>query len=296
VERFRTDNNPHLKQIQDADPNLFNAWKALSFERTLEALTESSQDFSFTDFLKEKFHDGHFTQESLPIVAQFLTSQTTLQKKEDPEFASAQKECIELMQSSPSQEILLQKLPKIIAILEKKSPSLELINDLKTLIHSLHPHKHQKETVVFTKKWQDLFVAGSEVGSCQRLDGSADLNKCLLAYCLDGKNGMIAVQDEIGTTVARAILRLLLDPSTNKPTLFLERLYPNPISSHRQKAILDAAKECAKTLGCKVFILSDDTSGTKLISKGSSCPYEYVDASGGVKKEGVFSVYGKELT
>jgi hypothetical protein len=61
------------------------------------------------------------------------------------------------------------------------------------------------------------------------------------------------------------------------------------------RAILDAAKEYAKTLGCKVFILSDNASGTQLISKGSSCPYEYVDASGRVKKEGVFSVYGKEL-
>jgi hypothetical protein len=50
--------------------------------------------------------------------------------------------------------------------------------------------------------------------------------KINLAYCLDGKNTMIAVKDdETGKTLARGMFRLLWNPNHKKPVLFLDRIY-----------------------------------------------------------------------
>ena len=64
------------------------------------------------------------------------------------------------------------------------------------------------EKVQACSEWEDIFLGGSEVeGSCQRIDGNPSLNKCLLAYCLDGKNPMVAVKREDGNIYASPLFR-----------------------------------------------------------------------------------------
>ena len=106
-------------------------------------------DFSFTNFLKEKFHDGHFNQDSLPLLAQFLTAQTIPQLTEgDDELVNLQNQCIKLMQENLPKEALIQNLQEIVGVLQKKFPDLELTNDLNFL---LNPCKHQ--IIEVKKKW-----------------------------------------------------------------------------------------------------------------------------------------------
>ena len=129
-------------------------------------------------------------------------------------------------------------------------------------------------------------------GSCQRIDGSPNLNKCLLAYCLDGKNSMLAVKGTDGRILARSMLRLLWDKTESKPVLFLDRLYPNPCPKEIGNAILIAAKKCADQLSLDLFAKGmGGAASVKIIeSLGSSCPFEYADASEGVMKDGVYTL------
>lgn len=137
------------------------------------------------------------------------------------------------------------------------------------------------KTVQFTTNWQDLFLCGTEVtGSCQRIDGDPSVNKCLMAYCLDGKNGMIAVKNEANATIARSMLRLLWDDSNQQAVLFLDKLYSYASCTPSEKmAMMSAAEECAKILGCKLFKFSESHSNYSIQSLGSSCPYEYADGA-----------------
>jgi hypothetical protein len=156
-------------------------------------------------------------------------------------------------------------------------------------------HETSEETVMLTQYWQDLFLSGTEItGSCQRIDASAYESKCLLAYCLDGKNSMIAVKDPSGKILARSMLRLLWNPMNERPALFLDTLYPSNCSLERKNAILSAAQECARQLGCQLFEYTSKK-GEILESLGSSCPYEYADNAGGVT-EGKFSISAKPIT
>ena len=91
---------------------------------------------------------------------------------------------------------------------------------------------------------------GTEVcNSCQRIDGKAIYNKCLLAYILDGKNKLIAVKDELGKILARSVLRLLMDEQSKSPVLFLERIYTCQNTEELSDLIREGALRKAKALG-----------------------------------------------
>jgi hypothetical protein len=151
------------------------------------------------------------------------------------------------------------------------------------------------ETVILSQDWQDLLLAGTEVaGSCQRIDGTPTLNQCLLAYCMDGKNAMIATKGKDGKILARSMLRLLWSEQGQKPALFLDRLYPDPCPAERKSAIANAAIKCAQKLNCDLFTWWQDYPSTPanmiIESLEGPCPYEYADAAGGVKAYGIFQI------
>ncbi|MBM3208504.1 MAG: hypothetical protein FJZ57_07915 [Chlamydiae bacterium] len=142
--------------------------------------------------------------------------------------------------------------------------------------------------------WQDLFLCGTEVGgSCQRVDGEVHLNKCLLAYCLDGKNSLIAVKDSQGKILARRIFRLLINTDSNKPVLFLDTLYPSGCKTEYNQAIMSMAKSEALRLGIDLLVRGENPSlryPGKVQSLGGRCPYEYADGASGISLNSVFSI------
>lgn len=152
------------------------------------------------------------------------------------------------------------------------------------------------ESVFFTQAWKDLFLAGEVKGSCQRVDASSSDSKCLLAYCLDGKIAMLAIKNIEEKILARSILKLLIDKDSNIPVLFLEALYPYPSTPEREFAILSAAHTCAEQLGCPLLQQAEGVSGKWVVSLGSSCPYEYADAAGGVQKNGIYEIQSQPVT
>jgi len=150
--------------------------------------------------------------------------------------------------------------------------------------------KEESKLVDTDDPW-DLFLSGTDIqGSCQSVDGSPHLNKCLLAYVLDGKNRMLAVKGPDGRIEARAIFRLLYDTENDKPVLFMERIYSNRAGQF-DEALLNMAKKRAEAMGLKLLrSQGKERYLGKVEGLGSSLPYEYVDAAGGVHSDGKFKI------
>ncbi len=313
TERYRTDLSPHLAQLQEKCPEVFKKWQqpqpAVAIGPT-DAASSKKEAINFQEFFKQKQGDGHFKlkdKDQLPQFSSFLE----LSLAEQPMVLAALKEkrstsaaaegpalevemlCMELCLTKESPKILLEALKKDLQVF----PKLELINDIKGLIKGLEAAPAEKSlTVVDTDDWQDLFLSGTEVSnSCQRVDGDPYLNKCLLAYVMDGKNRMLAVKDASGKIVARSIFRLLLDKETNEPLLFQDRIYPYPCSNEHVLALNQHVEDRAKELGCPLITVNSDRknlidySGTA-VSLGSCCPYEYEDAAEGIMEDGKFEI------
>jgi hypothetical protein len=191
---------------------------------------------------------------------------------------------------SLDQDLLLNGLMAVYKILkEPKYVGLELINDIKGVIE--HFRKNSSSAKVFlddSDDHQDLFLCGSEVtGSCQRVDGEPYLNRCLMGYVLDGKVRLLAVKDDKGVIISRAILKLLYDRD-KKPVLFFERVYGD---MRYQSALEMYARQKAKSMQLSLFSAGK---GPKLESFGNVAPYEYEDGGVGVSK-GVYVISGKAL-
>lgn len=147
-------------------------------------------------------------------------------------------------------------------------------------------------TIEETDNWEDLFLSGTEVlGSCQRLDGDPDVNKCLMAYVMDGKIRMIAVKDSRGKIVARCMIKLLLSDKTL--ALFQESHYPG--DSPYSEALTTFAKKRAQELDLPLYSALGKGPLAFLHSPGSPVPYEYEDAGRLGITEGAYEIQGRRV-
>ena len=313
TERYRTDLSPHLKHLQEKYPEILGKWTALQASVPInpsQMEPSKSQSINFPAFFKEKQEGGHFQivgKDQFPIFTRFLEKNPANQEKAIADLKlkkpEASKEKAPDRKTKLLMELCLIKERSPLPLLKelykelKNIPNLELANDIKGLIKDLEASSVKSTLeVVDTDDWQDLFLSGTEVGgSCQRVDGGPSLNKCLLAYVMDGKNRMLAVKDGSGKIVARSIFRLLLDGKTQMPLLFQDRIYPFSCSKELVSALNRHAEKRAKELGCALVTKNLDREITSIypetaVSLGSSCPYEYEDAAEGVMNGGRFTI------
>ena len=140
--------------------------------------------------------------------------------------------------------------------------------------------------MVDTDRAVDLFLSGTDVGTCQAVSDAPGLSQALLGYVLDGKYRMLALQGDDGVTQARRMVRLLVDENTGKPALFVEELYALAgieDGGPEDRALIALAQAKAEALGCPLVCSGDDTfagdpHGVGLQSLGCAAPLEYVDA------------------
>lgn len=109
----------------------------------------------------------------------------------------------------------------------------------------------QRFHVEDSDSWEDLLLCGTEVlGSCQKINGNTELNRCLLNYIIDGKVRAVVLKDAKGRIHARVILRLLWDEELKRPVLFREKLYKNPgVFNQDIQLIEEMCLFKAKTMG-----------------------------------------------
>lgn len=188
----------------------------------------------------------------------------------------------------------VERLQKLLHYVEQLSPGAEFLQDVTGLLATLaqapssqkYQQRYQGWKIIDGDDPETLLRLGSGVvGSCQRVDGDAKLNKCLVSYLLDGKIRYCAILDGEGNLVARRLLRLLINKN-GKPALFKERLYSNQINDPYISAALDSFfVQRAQLLGCPLYTSESDqekgtTSSETLQSLGGAPDvfWEYVDA------------------
>jgi hypothetical protein len=134
--------------------------------------------------------------------------------------------------------------------------------------------------VVDTDHPCDMLLSGTEVGSCQSIDGNdPEMARCLPAYLLKGEIRMIAIKNADGVILARCIIRLLIDRNKNTPVLFQEIIYPKEGREDYERILKKACKARAQALGIPLFSMEEGQpySGTIACLPGRCC-FEYVDA------------------
>lgn len=266
----------HLRILSEKFPELYLKWQTPGHKEAVDGATVESvpltQEGVQKVFRNALEHDHYGTDD---VYKSFVSYLKTGELPEEEELTEFTKTLLELNSCpSPTDEMLKE----VLAMLLEREEQPQIIFDIQALIEKTCPRElENKSYVIDSDDLADLFLCGTEVtGSCQRVEGSANLNKCLLGYVGDGKNRVIAVKDNDGKILQRRIFRLLLDDAGN-PALFLERRY-GVYSAQFEDAILRVAKRRAAELDLPLY--EQGMSGhVSLHSLGSNAPFEYSDAS-----------------
>ncbi|MDF2578282.1 MAG: hypothetical protein K0S74_1766 [Chlamydiales bacterium] len=336
-ERYKEDLNPHLQKLFLNRNLLKKEWVKgyrenfqIYLQQNPFEITET-EEFSFANFLKQKLLlDKHLPPKEYPTLVKYLSvvedeakvglikelkeqmDKTLLCTKSEQlenrlHKLNLEQELIKILKENLTHNQLLQNLKKIKDLIKQIPGLTEFQNDIKALIESLqHYIKREKAvdyssyTICDTDHYWDLLRVGSDVtGSCQRVDGSPELNKCLLGYIMDGEDRILAIKDSTGLIKARCIIRLLLE--NNKPVLFQERIYPTAINPRLRYALNLLAKLRAKDLELPLYTTENmaEKSGIgstdNLTCLGGRSLWKYVDAIGGMHRNGIFKITNSYL-
>lgn len=273
--RYDVKDNAHLAKIAGECPEVFAAWQQALPEVAVEIEGEADS-FNFGEALLQKFRFGHHNNKYDPYaIFDDANPQTPFEKR-----------CKELLETKPT----MADLEELLTLVD---PTVELFNDIKGFITILGKREPETGLIgVDCDDYQDLLLCGTEVpGSCLRVDGYPKHTRALIAYIMDGKYRLVAVKDPSGRILARAVLRLLWNPKTERPALFQEVVYGPSEAFDAPLAAL--AMRRAAQIGCPLFVMGR---GDELLGLGSSFPYEYVDAAGGIFEKGCFSVEARKVT
>lgn len=329
--RYETENNPHLAEVEKERPGFIEKWST-NVKRVLHADEASVKtNLSGTkDWLIMKLvHDSHLDVAKLPNVKADVEAtgepatkeklQTEIEelsktaasswKTEEEFYQQLDLELLRLCLLQPEDlkgqmqalQVIRQLLVEGGKLQNKQIPvfQTDIEGRIKEIKVSLNHNEQKKYIIVNTDDPIDLLNCGTESpGSCQRVDGSPNLNKGLLGYLMDGKIRLLAVKDEnTGVIAARTIMKVLWDPEKNKPVILLERVYGN--RSH-VNALVGLAKRTARSLGVNIPVVfvpeglpaEPATKGEygKIVALGGSAPFEYSDAAKGCQPNGKYTV------
>jgi len=326
--RYDRTTSPHLTQLFDGHDDLKKNWMqgaAVSLESLLSEKAQSTPAsaaprIDVVGYLRTKLiTDKHLgdLRTSYPYLWEYLTfdevgrtaSMAKLDEamrgtskgkegKEQKQVLAFQRACIALCKAPDPQQAIKAVQPAL------KKISGELVA-FRQDVEALEKQLSTKETKAIGEKryegWlcvdtddaEDMLVVASETEGCQSVDGDPNLNKCLLAYMMDGKNRLIAVKKPGGALAARSILRMLWDPKEEKPVLLMERIYPSNTSDQFREVLMKMALGRARALGLDLVskeVGEGDSYPGTIESLGGPAPYEYCDASNGVNPESRFKV------
>lgn len=298
--RYRTDNHPHLAKLFQNEKTK-RMWLSSAAPKALakqEELVETDEVIDIKAFFVNKIlRDKHIDLDKYPYLRSFLSKDVSFSYEDlnkkiesstlDPKNKKNlyfQKAIIALCSADDSQRD--QAMTNFLKSAEGMNLG-ELTNDIKDLKAKLHPEKTVPEmTISESDDPCDLLLIGTEIkGSCQRVNGDAYLNKCLVGYLLNGEIRAITVKDRAGRIVARSVMRLLLDG--DKPVLLQERLYSNTSSSFVEDALKKWAKDKAEDMGITLVSKevhhgeNEKSYPGKIQYLGGRAPYFYSDAING---------------
>lgn len=154
-----------------------------------------------------------------------------------------------------------------------------------------------------TDAWDDLLLCGEEVStlSCLKLSGGSRVN-CIFGMLFDPKIRLIAIKDQKGEIVARAIIRLLCDKKTGEPVFQFDFVQEKAGQDKKmlEEEILKMAAKRAQALKVPFVRLWYDNKSKKhpdfdLVSHGTTAPYEQVQAKLLSETTGIYTIESQFL-
>ena len=310
LSRYNELNSPHLEKVFANRKLLKELWmqeRKYDFSAFIEHhnIQERARSIDFSKFINRVLKNNHLDSQAVPNLVRYLESNSIEVKDKvkaeleemlgedegnylNNDMLSVERLLIALLETPLDQKgKCLQFLKEIQRELRGQGKFPEFKNDLamlivyvKDLISVKKLRSIQGWTIVFGDYFWDLFMSGTDVmGSCQRVDGDPTLNKCLLAYCIDGKNKILAIKDSSGRMVARSIVRLLL--VNGKVVLYRENMYPETLTSIQRQALEIFSMQLANIMNIPLYSSEPQdnsyTSPDPASSLGSSSIAEYVD-------------------
>lgn len=337
--RYDTSRSPHLTRVFTDQTELKERWQQkfevdLSlFLSTFNIRNNTSTNIQFDVFLKNCLRNNHLDPKDYSELLLYLETPNASTKQDitqsiskyfdddDFDLNTCQdkkllrlyitQQLIQLLETPESDKKAQFKcLRTVSAILKRKlQEAYEFQNDLRSVISFLkdaisgRPLPNLKEWKIGTNaSFWNYFLSGYNLGSCQRPDGDPYLNQCLLAFCLDGKNELLFIQNEQGEIIARSYLRLLLaedydanHQKTEHPALFRETIYPQALHTLFRQALEHFSRMMARFMKVPLHTLEGQDIVDSyqhphpLRSYGSIAPSEYVDAVHR-KTNGIFEI------
>lgn len=152
------------------------------------------------------------------------------------------------------------ELPAYKEILDRCPMLKEAIAKLAQSIRRYYsPEAFKGWTMEESDDWKLLLHIGNYAGSCQKLDGNPDHNKCILGTLLDGKVKVVFVRNAEGKIIGRVNIELMWDDKEKKPILVQQLSYfdtgiPNEVIDAVDAAIAERAKELQLNLVMRPYL------------------------------------------
>ena len=319
-DRYRTDVNPHLAEINNFYPNVFTKWQKSQQLSPLEMhiqektvlIPVAERIITTLKLALEQHHLGGDKQRDLyafvsSCAGQWDNLEETF-RKIDLELKALSGRKLEADEFEKNKSLLLQKKILVLIrnpeemekkIIELKSlvpKDVEFYKDIVSSIKMLKTSENEHTTsyqVIDSDDPNHFMLMGTEVlNSCQSVHGTPTLNVCLLAYFLDGKHRLGLVCDSQGIILARSVFRLLID-SKGQPVLFQERVYVADAAPEYTQWLRKLAIKKAANLGIPLVVSDKDFEKEKaqayphpVHAKQKPVPFEYVDALNGMQEKG----------
>ncbi|MBA3603421.1 MAG: hypothetical protein H0W50_07225 [Parachlamydiaceae bacterium] len=219
--RYEMKKSVHLKKVFFEKGNLLKEWQkgeSVPLGNFLAEVDSKAKAIDFQAIFKENLvGQGHLKSADAPFLFDFLNQNNTfentlkeiekqMQSPKNKLILNIQKNCVKLTFKNLSfaeQKQILKEIDNDLKEVVTSEPQFaEFQHDIKGLLSGLIKRNDSKKnynnfTIEDTDNYMDLFLSGTEVeGSCQRVDGDSNLNKCLMAYVFDGKNRLLAVKDK----------------------------------------------------------------------------------------------------
>lgn len=319
--KLRYESGEHLSKVFSWKEGLKEAWmkgKRIPLSEKINEADEKSKADNGPDCRKYLFEkicqDKHFPATEFVFLGNCLQNPSFINAaleeilKEKFQNNVLERSLLNLFNPELHKDEKLSFLDTAINNLAREYPDnaqfLQDLKDLSKLItESGKLYSYKGWTIEDTDSWEDLLLSGTEVlGSCQNVNGDANLNKALLNYLLDGKNRIVVLKDGEGKIRARIVLRLLIDKTLKRPVLYRERLYKTPgISESALEALYQMCVDRANELGLSLMrskeegeiLLPSQRYPNDIVSLNGHAPFEYVDAEVLGITDGCFSISPK---
>ncbi len=321
-DRLRAERSPTMQRLQEQEPEVYQAWKALTYSRSFYIQDgKKAEPFDPLFWLHQKIViDQHLNPREFPNLLVVLEGGEGNQSIGQPTSSSGQPASSSIASSSaPSLEQQLICCTQALSKEEQISSLQSLLefplndefkNDVigaLALLNSSVSQGVQWRSFLSNSILNILGCGTYVLGSCQHLSLG---DPTLMGYC-DGKFRPLLNQDHQDTPSTRAFLKIDFNAETRRPLLFLERFYTrlqNPqFFSETERSAIEIARQINSQLPedkqisliTKVPPYSDHKSykGRILSLKTFWGPKEYSDAAAGAgagRKEADYS-YASDL-